>query len=399
MNRNLRGYKSFPLSLVVIIWLMVYLTDSQLFVFNQNRVLSSIAEYSIVFLSIVVFIVMALKNRKVFSTEVFVAILACVWLGFVGLIHGEFSGGYISKISLILLGVSFFTLFPREQFRDAYISIFRFIFICSLVGVLFSAIILQIGFIPVITNTSGANFKCMIVTNVSYEVPYRNFGPFTEPSRYQAFINLFIIFVLFGNKNTINWLNFSIGIITLITTFSTTGFISLSMILIAFFMQKRKGLSIWLKISLFFCIIFSTIILLKINENFLNSINKLSKGLESSSFTVRYNSIVASIRIILQNPVFGTGIKNNQAAFEKAVSAFSNNSEYINTNTVLLTFAKFGSIFGAFYLYHLIKSIRCFASSLSAVMLFLSFFFMLSGISMLDSAILNIFIFYHCKSV
>ena len=66
------------------------------------------------------------------------------------------------------------------------------------------------------------------------------------------------------------------------------------------------------------------------------------------------------------------------------------------TNTILMSISKFGVIPGIYYIYNLYKSLKCFSkNSFVALLLFLALFFMLSGISFLESIMFNVLPFMH----
>lgn len=378
----------------VLVFYLVLGSDALLFTYNMNPLLPQAAEYITVGISICMFFYMLFKQSRNYSSSIGWTVLICVWIVFLGIYHGEFSGGYISKISLFLLGASFFCLFDTQKFIEEYCKAMRIICIVSLAGILLSPIITNLGFLPTIRNNVGYEFKCLLFTNVCIPTPFRNYGPFSEPSRYQAFINLYLIFLLFGDGDKEKrGSSLLFGVMTLVSTFSTTGYISFLLILVAFILKKNAFIRGWKKGALIVAAIISIVVLLNLNENFLMATKKAFMGTSSLSYTVRMNAILADLKIIEDNFIFGTGIRNNQEIFMNTVRTFSSNQEFTNTNTLLMAFAKFGVIVGGFYTLKLIHAIKKLSQGLSAVTLFVAVAIMMSGISLLDSMVFNIIVF------
>ena len=129
------------------------------------------------------------------------------------------------------------------------------------------------------------------------------------------------------------------------------------------------------------------------------TINKLSTGRKSVSYSVRVDSIVASFRIIKENFLFGTGIGNADQTFERVVRSFSNSKQITNTSTILLGFAKFGFLPGLLYLVCVVKTSKVIINGISSVGIVVAFITMTSGISFLDSIFFNVIVFYYIAAM
>ena len=70
---------------------------------------------------------------------------------------------------------------------------------------------------------------------------YRNYGIFWEPGAFQIFLNYGIIYELFCDKRKGKTIRIIALLTALITTFSTTGYISLCLILMAFFIESKNN--------------------------------------------------------------------------------------------------------------------------------------------------------------
>lgn len=81
----------------------------------------------------------------------------------------------------------------------------------------------------------------------------RNTGPFWEPGRFTIFINIALAINLLHNKERITSLRNLILILTNITTFSTTGYVAMSLIVAVYVIFAR--LNVFSKITLFILLI------------------------------------------------------------------------------------------------------------------------------------------------
>lgn len=154
--------------------------------------------------------------------------------------------------------------------------------------------------------------------------PYRNAGIFTEPGVYQMVLNLGIFLILFFNKY-LDCKNIRrkllILIMTLITSQSTTGFIGLMIVFMAYFFISTAEKKIFSKntmIILGCCIIIILLMDYQIRGTdslfYITIVEKLfSKGTfsltDNGSSAARVGTIVLSIKSIIQHPL-GIGYTN-----------------------------------------------------------------------------------------
>ncbi|MDM0483757.1 hypothetical protein [Clostridium perfringens] len=204
-------------------------------------------------------------------------------------------------------------------------------------------------------NNSG-----LVIRNVIFSVVYNssyfnsNFGLFWEPGAYQTFLNLALFFQLFLIRN-LNYKRVGILLITIFTTFSTTGYIATIYIIVIFFVRqytvKKNNYYKNKKINFIFIIILilgavafynmPDVIKFKVLgklEGIFNT-HLLETNSSYESTLARINSFKIPIINLMKSPIWGVGFTN-----------LSNSSKVIGsgflTSTPLNWFALFGLVSG-----------------------------------------------------
>lgn len=384
-------------SIMLIMFICIYLSDALLFTYNSSSLLSStIPQYGLVILALV-FLGMDLHKRKfVIDLRFASMLLICGLLVAESVIHGEIRGGYISKISLFILGYCLFDYYPHEDLIRAYKKWMDIICAASLIGLVLGRVIVSIGFLPAITSILGRRHIFLLLTNVPVHDLIRNYGPFTEPSRFQAFICLALIFELFnhGAYERLNWKRAILYLVTIVTTFSATAYIAVAFVLVAYLTSSEVSLGVGKRTALIISLIAVVALLVNFSSGVNIAVTKLQLGERSESFTVRLNSIIGGLRVALNNPIFGTGFGNYQNEYMNAINDLAVSRSHVSTNTMILYFSKFGVIIGLYYAVNVFTMLKSFTKTYTAMMLFLGFFFSASGISLVDSIIFTSIIFY-----
>ena len=143
----------------LLVFFLVFCSDSQLFCYNANELMCKFGEYTLVVLSILFFIHYLRMNHYCVDRKCILLFGAIICLLACGLYHGEFSGGYISKIALFVLGFSICRIFNVSRIVKGYILLLTWICIFSLIGLFLAKAIIQIPFIPSIHSTTGIDYK------------------------------------------------------------------------------------------------------------------------------------------------------------------------------------------------------------------------------------------------
>lgn len=384
-------------SIMVVMFICIYLSDALLFTYNSNLLLSSvIPQYGLVLLA-VVFLGLNFQNfEKNLKKSFWLMAAICGLLVLEALIHGEFRGGYISKISLFLLGYCLFDFFPQEELIRAYKKWMDYICIGSLIGLALGSVTVLFSFLPAITSINGMKYVFLFLTNTPCHDLVRNYGPFTEPSRFQAFIWLAVVFELFNNKLGIqlNWKRVVLYIVTVVTTFSATADLAIAFVFVAYFTSDKCSLNMSRRIAVIVALVIVVALLINFSSGVNIAVTKFQLGEESESFAVRANSIFGGIRVALNNPIFGTGFGNYEYEYLQAISGLPLSRSHVSTNTMILYFSKFGLFVGLYYSINVFLMLKSFTKFYTSLLLFWGFFFCTSGISLVDSIIFTSVIFY-----
>lgn len=209
----------------------------------------------------------------------------------------------------------------------------------------------------IITNSANNNFFNLGLAFVFFDNNYtRNFGVFNEPSFYQFYLIIAIIFLLFDdkqkNKKTYNWLKISILTITVISTQSTAGYVVLLLLIIIYLLkiwllskkENKKKISIIVS-----CIIILLTIILLITGS-LATIKSVIKKLFTSnpSSISRYGSVKFTLKKFCASPLWGNKLKG--------ILEY----KYMLTNTTLTLAAIYGFIPMLYSIYFVIEIVKKF---------------------------------------
>lgn len=199
--------------------------------------------------------------------------------------------------------------FSKEKFFEYLTDVIVLISIVSLIvffaGMFQPALLERYG-VPcqnAIGNPGRDYFLSVYVTR-----SYRNYGVFWEPGAFQIFLNFGIIFELFCDKRKGKTIRIIALLTALITTFSTTGYISLCLILMAFLIESQNAN----RILPIICLIPVAIFIFSNSESYYwdNIWNKFDNRENSgSSANIRLAAIYSPFIAMFDNVVFGVGYR------------------------------------------------------------------------------------------
>lgn len=237
--------------------------------------------------------------------------------------------------------------FVLLMFIEAIVSLFCFLWVD----------VLAISALPLQHWEAGAN-------NGYYLTPYytigwsnvpvfgRNAGLFNEPGSHQIFLNLALLFLLDDTKRSgLSKTKFTFVFITIIiavlTTMSTTGYLSLFLILtIYIFIQNNSANSIFEKTrkrQIIFLVLVAFVALIIIESSSGIVEDKLSGG---GSYRTRENDTSIGYQIAASKPFFGYGLLSTNT------SIMLSNYGIVNiSNGMASFFIKSGYIFGLLLLF------------------------------------------------
>ena len=190
------------------------------------------------------------------------------------------------------------------------------------------------------------------------DVLVRNWGPFREPGVFQLFIVVAVIYELFRKKKS-NWIKLVVFIFAIITTFSTTGYIALGVVILAVVLMNKNNMSIGQRRLLIGVVIVFVLLILYLSiftdliiksDGYGSVFGKILGSYESLSYNTRMASIWTNIKIFFENPIFGKGITYVDNHYSAIASSMYGMSIVDNTNMLFILLARFG--LGAFIYFY-----------------------------------------------
>lgn len=259
--------------------------------------------------------------------------------------------------SIVTVSLIIFTL-PAKKFTKVFIQVLTVFEIHALISFGFSFFIQQ-PYLQDIVRGGGNQiyqtfhyiFFFKLDTNLvsAFGVNFiRNAGLFWEPGILQFYMNLLLFHQLFVRETSLSKILLTIFVI--LTTYSTSGFIIMTLILLYKF---KSVLSIRRFPILFLFTIISVILLYPIiNENIISKMQRVSGW-------VRIFDILQSIYIIKDYPIAGIGI--TLEVYEKLQLTYTSVFGFLmvditgNTNSIFRMLIFFGVPLGSFFIYALYR--------------------------------------------
>ncbi len=269
---------------------------------------------------------------------------------------------YLPFLILQLVGLSFFKYYVKILYVIALITTPIWL-LQSLIPLVDN--VLRLGSEFILPYSWGSVPRSLIIYTAAWTDEmfnssfglYRNSGAFHEPGAYGVFLNLaivintFITGKLFERKNLIFTL-------CLLTTFSTAGYITFFVIIIAYLMQLKINIGIkGFAVISFFLISFS----IYQSEDFLQA--KVQEQLADQTYVAKNNlgrydahsgrfyAFYTSMQLFQEHPYFGRGIL--YATSEKASGEMNAQGSY--TYGFMGVLSNYGIFFGFLYLFYMYK--------------------------------------------
>lgn len=190
---------------------------------------------------ILILVVIVVEKPKIKKKNVLFTVALLAMMIITMLTAGIYFDLDIAAILNLFFALIIVSSYSEENFAYWYCKIMGFLACCSLIG--FTIYYIARGILnvfPQVVWHTGIRFANMIVTLVplTMEDYFRNWGVFREPGFYAIFLIIALVFELFL-KNKPNKAIVYVEIISLITTFSTTGIVALVLILAAYVLDRK----------------------------------------------------------------------------------------------------------------------------------------------------------------
>ena len=204
------------------------------------------------------------------------------------------------------------------------------------------------------------------ISSTSSFLGMRNAGFCSEPGHYASILSLAIAINLFLNKFDVSFKNKSLYvlIVSLITTQSTTGYVSF-LFLIIFYVYNTKSISKYIVIVLTI-ILFPTVWALPFmtekiekvwyedgNEYYIAEKAEEAGDVGAVYVPQRIDGIVLELENVRHDPIIGYGLKRKYSYVGKTFSEY-----IVLSNGIIQVFASFGLLIGILFYWGLVKSFQ-----------------------------------------
>ena len=286
-------------------------------------------------------------------------------------INSESFVTYISKTISVLLAYSICQFYSKKEFACIFDD-FMTLVSCFAVSIELMAYIIPslLRKLPTVTNTaSGTFYTCFfgsIQSGNLYNQYIRANGVFWEPGAFAIYLVFAMMIQLFV-LDKINIKRVIIYFILIVFTFSTTGYVTLGVLLLTFIISDRTAeMSNGLK-TLFILLILGFTGFMFYSDNTIiydGVIGKLTSG--TSSATTRYSSIFNGIKVIFDHPLFGVASRSQDFMYDYVHSSENKytNGGTIIANTIIGWSVNFGLVFGSLFVVGTLKYLKKYAHSI-----------------------------------
>lgn len=401
MINNAKSEKTANILLIVILFTSV---DTLLFGTNKNQLFLYVPRLLDVIgiLGLPIIAAGSLKNVKINVRGIAPLLVFLSLMTISSLINHENIVTYISRILSVMLGYIICRYIRSEQFYKCFDKSMVIISISSLIMEFIAYVLPQLlSLLPKVYNTADKLHYSFFLSslyqknNIGTSLIRAN-GIFWEPGAFAIYL-IFALFIQLFAMKTANVKTVVLYLITLFFTFSTTGYITVSVLLLTYiFSNKSSGLSKRLK-AIFIAIIVAVLFISFYAENselYSKVFSKLTSG--TSSATTRYSSIYNGIKVIFDHPLLGVA-SQSQSYMSDYVASVGNqysNGGNIIANTVISYTVNYGVMFGLLFLIGHYKFSKQYANSfLESTLIFFTFLLAYAG-ERFFSFLPFIFVFY-----
>lgn len=254
---------------------------------------------------------------------------------------------------LFAFGVAFvyFSNVDFDEFVDSFSRIMLAVCVVSLVGFASYHILPSLKRMMVVRNAANRPFSCLFfyVFSLTFD---RNMGLFWEPGAFATFIGLAML--LESRRPRHNIVSLIVYCVTMVTTFSTTGYIAMLLMLLIIFMQPtterrlKYGIAA-MAIAGGIMVLLSQDVLMDGSTSVFGKLNGLVELISGSgkrvsgSASTRFYSFVKPLEEFAKSPLFGVGYQG----LNTRLAAYTRN---MNTCTFVNWFAVYGVVFGGIML-------------------------------------------------
>lgn len=384
-NKNTRKRLSFAEVFFVLACIFVVcIYDNLLTTTYTDKSIGTFFNAVIVIISLLYFFFDSLLKKEISRSIVVCVIVICSIVVSTILNNSNVSAA-ATKSGILLFAVVFASNHSIEDFASKNRIIVGIISVFTLLLNLFYLCGADLSFLPLVSNTKGTLFYLGFVGNVHANSTsiLRLSGIWWEPGVYAAYLVSSIALELYISKK-INVFYISILILSLILTFSTTGYITLFILFISYlfsFNGKRRFypyLIVAVSLLITAIVVFSNS---DVRELLFSKIYE-----RDESFKDRLYSIFGNFVVIGQNPLFGMGTIKSSEIITNFMIANGSTRSFSNLNTPLAYFAVFGLLPGFYFLVKVFGFVNCLGNTkIQKILLLITFLLILMSTNYLFS--------------
>lgn len=299
-----------------------------------------------------------------------------------GIINNEPLVTTISRIISIIAAYAIVENFSLKRFLRVFSNFMYIVTIVAIVVEILAYLIPGVfSLLPTVTNTAGTAFYTFFIGSIELtemgRALIRSNGVFWEPGAFAIYLIFNIIIELFAFE-TINIKRLLVSCLGVLLTFSTTGYIVLVVVAIAFLLSSRsEGYSRNVKFLIWLSVIGISAFAIASESNAIidGVFGKLLNLSSNSSATTRFSSLFNGMKVALSHPVFGAAGNTGQYM---SMIITGGNAKYtiggtIITNTIVGLSASYGLIVGFLFVLGNFKYARKITNSRkTAVLVFIA---------------------------
>ncbi len=364
----------------LLVFLSIITTASSLVVItrlsNEKYFLFFIAFFS------TIFILYCLINKKAkMSMDIFLfTVISSILILLSMLVNHDFDILNFTIISLLFVSYFFITMVNPYIFINYYVKVLVVLSIYSLIMTYIVPMLIPsiISFFPTGFNSGGFQ---VIDYGLSFQyvgLVSRNTGIFREMGVYSVYLNFALFFLMF-TKNNIRHKNTAILILvlTIISTLSTPGLMSMGIMMIVYLINMGILLKRNLKLILSICaILVIMVFVFPISLDYINdSMNKLTQ--KGSSLVGRTDSIISNLKVWSEHPFLGASYTEsiNRAEALSVVNGVLHNTS--TTTSFLAMYGLFFTIILSAPMFFFISALNL--SRISKILLIISLFLLINS--------------------
>ncbi len=403
MSNSIKERKCINIPFWIILIIIVVSDDTLLFGANKNSTFVFCKFLILIVLTgLLAFKDIALRKRFVKVPVVFLELLAmCVLVLLSRMVNYDLTSGYFYKCIILILGYEIANQIKFEEFAYWFEAIMFVLAVASVVGVTVATFARSaLSVLPNYENTAGGVFHNAFLFFIPmYESSVRNYGIFREPGVYQTFLILAMLLYLYRSKELNNY-KLIIYIVSIILTYSTTGYIALALFLIFYIFRDSAYFQISMKKIIMICLMIIALIAVSIFTDILSAdgivFNKLAQSPARNKSTVaRIGSLLVNFEIWKKYPLFGAGLTKTYELFPTICGQMLGIASEHNTNTVLCELATYGIVYTAFFVVGYGRLFKLLANKKNERLLLCGIFLVLSiGEKLTFNPVIYVLMFY-----